>query len=174
MQHQGQQPPYPQQPQGGPPGYPGPQQGQGYGPPPQSPPPYSQPYAQPYPQGGPQPGYAPPQQPVYGANYATAFPIIGGVKVPIMISGILNAISLLATPFWLMTIIFAWVPLLNLILMIFEFKMVASLNGRTPPSHHRGGATGIAICEIVSIIYGNVGSAICGIITLCNVGKMQP
>lgn len=158
-QQPGQQPPYPQQ-QGGPPH-------QGY----QQPPPQQQ-YAPP-----PPPGYAPqgyPQQPVYGAGTGTPFPVVGGVKVPFMISGILNAISLLATPFWLMTIIFAWVPLLNLILMIFEFKMVASLNGRTPPSHHKGGATGIAICEIVSILYGNVGSAICGIIALSNMGKMQP
>jgi len=173
MQYQGpQQPSYPQQPQ--PP--------QAYQQP-QPPPAYaqSQPYAQPAPDYAPppnayqQPGYQQPgyPQPVYGA-VGTPFPIVGGVKVPIMISGILNAINLLASPFWLMTIIFAWVPLLSLILMIFEFKTVSALNGRTPPSHHAGAAKGVAICEIVSILYGNVGSCVCGIIALSNLGKLRP
>ena len=45
---------------------------------------------------------------------------------------------------------------------------------RTPPSHHAGGAKGVAICEICSILYGNVASALCGIIALSSMGKMQP
>lgn len=166
MQYQQQPNPYQSQPQAAPPQQPHP----GYAQPGYQQPGYQQPGYQP----GPTPGYAPPQQPVYGASYGTPFPTVGGVKIPIMISGICNALNLLMTPFWLMTIIFAWVPLLSLILMIFEFKLVAGLNGRVPPSTKRGAAQAIAICEIVSILYGNVASAICGIIALCNVGKMQP
>ena len=131
-------------------------------------------YPQPGPQQGyPQQGYAPPQQPVYGMG-ASGFPVPGGVKVPMLVSAIFNCLNVLATPFWLMTIIYAWVPLVCIILLIFEFKMYASLNGRTPPSQHKGGATGIAVCQICTIIFGNLPSVICGIIALANLGKMRP
>lgn len=170
MQYQGQQQPsYPQQPQP-PQGYQQPQPPPAYG--------QAQPYAQPAPGYAPapnpypQPGYA---QPQYMGGAGTPFPVINGVKVPILISAILNAINLLFFGWlWVLTIFMAWVPLLSLILMIFEFKTMAAINGRTPPSHHAGAAKGVAICEIVSIIYGNVPSCICGIIALSNLSKMRP
>lgn len=170
MQYQGQQqPPYPQQPQ----------QPQGYQQP-QPPPGYAQqqPYAQPAPGYAPppnpypQPGYA---QPQYMGGAGTPFPVINGVKVPILISAILNALYLLSAGwFWFFTVIFAWIPLLILILMIFEFKVMAAINGRTPPSQHAGAAKAVAICEILSILMFNLPSCICGIIAMTNLNKMRP
>ncbi|MEZ6233066.1 MAG: hypothetical protein R3B68_02645 [Phycisphaerales bacterium] len=172
-QYQGQQPQQyqqgfqPQQQYQGPPQQGYPQQGQQG---------YPQQGQQGYPQQGyQQPGYQqqyPPTQ-AYGQAYGS-FPVVGGVRVPMLVSAIFNCLNVLATPFWLATLIFAWVPLVCIILLIFEFKMYASLNGRTPPSQHKGGATGIAVCQICTIIFGNIPSVICGIIALANLGKMRP
>lgn len=151
-QPQGQ--PYPQQPQN-----PYPQQGYQQ-------PGYQQPYTPPtYPQ---QPGY----QMMPGQT--TPFPVVGGVKTPMIIAGIWHALWLIPSFFLVFTIIFAWVPIILLLLMIFEFRLVSKLNGQTPPSHHRGGAQALAIIQIICILGGDVVTGICGIIAICNVGKMQP
>lgn len=145
-------PPQHQQPPSGyaQPGY----QQQGYAPP-------QQPYAQ--------PGY-PQQQPMYTAGYATPFPVIGGVRVPMLISAICNALMIL---WWLSTILLSFIAVLPLILMIFEFVTFSKLNGRNPPWQHKGAAIAIGILEILSAGYLNGLSWICGIIVLCNVGRLS-
>ena len=160
-QHPSQNPGQPQQ------GYPQ----QGY---PQQQQPYPQQgYQQPY----QQPGYTPPtypQQPAYGMGMGTPFPIITGVRTPMLIAAIWHCIVLLATSWLVFTIVFAWVPLIPLLMLIFEFKIYGKLNGHTPPSHHRGSVQAMGIVQIITILGGDFITAICGIIAVCNVNKMNP
>lgn len=128
-------------------------------------------YQQPGPQQGyPQQGYAPPQQPVYGMG-PSGFVVPGGVKVPILISAIVNILAVLG---WLSTVFLAFIAILPLVLMIFEFVYFGKLNGRIPPWTLKGAVTTIAVLEICSLLYGNWISCICGIIVLCNVGGLNP
>lgn len=178
MQYQGQQ-----QPSNNPQGQ---AYGQSYTPPanPQAYPQPQNPYAQQqgqYPPPGnqyAQPGYAPPTypQPAYSPTYpmGQGFPIPSGVKTPILIAAIWHCILLVPSFFLIFTVIFAFVPLLLIILIVFEFRLIGKLNGQTPPSHHRGGAQALGILNIVLILGGDIVSLVCGIIAISNVGKMNP
>lgn len=172
MQYQGQQPGYPQQPQ---------QPGQAYPPPAPAPQGFAQPQGYQQPQGYSQPGYQQPPPygqpayqaaPVYGA--ATPFPIIGGVRTPMLIAAIWHCLVLLGTVWLVFTVVLAWVPIIPLLYLIFEFKLYGKLGGREQPSLHRGGVQAMSILQIISILWGDVPAAICGIIAISNTGKMQP
>lgn len=114
----------------------------------------------------------------YGQGYAQHGPYgpyprydwLAGVKVPILISGILNAV---AAVIWLLTclgIIFS-VPLF--ILCVFEFSYYSNADKMPPPRAVHEGRT-LGIWEIVVGVFTlNVISLICGILAMVNANQAQ-
>lgn len=95
---------------------------------------------------------------------------LSGVRIPILISAILNIVVGLGWMLTLIGIVFA-IPLW--ILSIFEFMAYSKLDGRTGYAPHRSRVSTLAILEILTILVGNVGSMICGIISLINGSKLR-
>ncbi|MEQ8850558.1 MAG: hypothetical protein RIB32_02100 [Phycisphaerales bacterium] len=98
-------------------------------------------------------------------------PDLSAIKVPLLISGILNCLTAIG---WISScfLFFLGIPLI--VLAIFEFKAFAELNkpGANPPEH-KGKTQVLGILECCSFLLGSVGSAICGIVVLVNLNKMD-
>lgn len=97
-------------------------------------------------------------------------PDISAVRIPILISGIFNILGALG---WASTCVFFFFGIPLLILGIFEFIQFSKLGD---PANHRGAAGTtrlIGILEICAILFGNLGSFVCGIIVVVNAGKLE-
>lgn len=90
------------------------------------------------------------------------------IRIPILISGILNCLVALAWVPWCVTIVLS-IPLI--ILAVFEFIYFSKL-GQVDFAAHKSKVKLISILEICTIIAGNVGSLVCGIIVLVNIKEI--
>ncbi len=90
------------------------------------------------------------------------------IRIPILISGILNVMTGLAHLTWCIGVIFT-VPLV--VLAVFEFIYFSKL-GQADFSAHKSKVKLISILEICTILVGNVGSLVCGIIVLVSIKEI--
>ncbi|UYV13008.1 MAG: hypothetical protein NCW75_01675 [Phycisphaera sp.] len=105
-----------------------------------------------------------------------------GVAIPMLISGIVNlmyaasaAVSALvfgAATFGIGCACLV-IPVPAIILGIYEIKMFNKLQGPPPYAQHRSAAHTIAIIQVITIIFGNVASFVCGIIALVNMNQLD-
>ncbi|QKK09509.1 MAG: hypothetical protein HND58_15950 [Planctomycetota bacterium] len=95
---------------------------------------------------------------------------VSAVRIPMLISGIFN---ILVALWWGSTcfLFFLGIPLL--VLGIFEFIQFSKL--ADPANHQKsiGSTRLIGIFEICTILVGNLGSLVCGIIVLVNLEKLD-
>ena len=105
-----------------------------------------------------------------------------GVAIPMLVSGIVNlAYAASATVSALLLGVATFgigcaclvIPIPAIILGIFEIKMFNTLNGPGPYARHRSNAHTIAIIQIITILFGNVVSCVCGIISLVNMNQLD-
>lgn len=105
-----------------------------------------------------------------------------GVAVPMLVSGITNLVyaataTLSALAFGVATLGIGCacliVPVPAIILGIFELKMFNKLNGPGPYTQHKSNAHTIAIIQIISLLFGNVVSCVCGIVALVNMDQLD-
>ncbi len=92
------------------------------------------------------------------------------IRIPILISGICNALLAFAWVWGCITIILT-IPLA--VLAVFEFIYFVKL-GQPDFARHKPKLKLISILEICSILVGSVGALICGIIILLNLDKEIP
>lgn len=91
-----------------------------------------------------------------------------GVLIPMLISGIFNIFSAIA---WAFTCV--GIPLSALLTVLAIFEFITFANGQTMPRGQIASRSGVlGVLEICTIITGNLGSFICGIIVVVNRGKL--
>ncbi|MBZ0172063.1 MAG: hypothetical protein K8E66_06760 [Phycisphaerales bacterium] len=90
-----------------------------------------------------------------------------GVRLPLLISAILNCLNAVAWAFGCVTIVIS-IPLL--VLAVFEFMAYSKL-GQPDYRQEAGRVKVLQILEICTILVGNVGSLICGIIGMVLTGQ---
>lgn len=95
---------------------------------------------------------------------------VSAVRIPILISGIFNILGAIG---WASTcfLFFFGIPLL--VLGIFEFIQFSKLADPATRQKSIGSTRLIGIFEICTILVGNVGSLVCGIIVLVNLEKLD-
>ncbi|NRA58570.1 MAG: hypothetical protein HRU13_10710 [Phycisphaerales bacterium] len=105
-----------------------------------------------------------------------------GVAIPMLVSGIFNLIYAASATFSALVLGIATlgigcacliIPVPAIILGIFELKMYNRLSGPGPYAVHKSSAHTIAIIQVISIIFGNVVSFVCGIIALVNMNQLD-
>lgn len=119
-----------------------------------------------------------PNQPGPPPTYAAPMPTVqntGGVRVPILISGILNLIWALVLAIYApFTMCISLLPAaLLLTLGILELVYTSKIGGSPEPWRHKGAAQTLGILSIVEVIFCTP-NFICGIITLTNLKKLDP
>lgn len=85
-----------------------------------------------------------------------------GVRIPLLVSGILNCLAALG---WISTCALSFLAIPLIVLAVYEFLTFAKL-GESDYRRHAGRVKTLQILEICSILLGNLGSMICGIIGL--------
>lgn len=103
-------------------------------------------------------------------QHPAPFRDVSALRIPILISGIFNTLGALG---WASTCVFFFFGIPLLVLGIFEFIQFSKLGD---PANHRGSIAStrlIGIFEICSVLVGNLGSLVCGIILLANLGKLE-
>lgn len=95
---------------------------------------------------------------------------VPGVRIPLLISGIFNILAALG---WASTCFLAFVGIPSLVLGIFEFIQFSKLGDPANRSRLVGSTRIIGILEICSVLIGNLGSLICGIIVLVNLNQLD-
>ncbi len=105
-----------------------------------------------------------------------------GVAVPMLVSGIMNLVYAAGATFSALVFGVATfgigcvclvVPVPAIILGIYELKMFNTLNGPGPYARHKSSAHTIAIIQILTILFGNVTSCVCGIVALVNMEQLD-
>ncbi len=105
-----------------------------------------------------------------------------GVAVPMLVSGIVNLVYAASATFSALIFGVATlgigcaclvIPVPAIILGIFEIKMFNKLNGPGPYAPLKSSAHTIAIIQILTILFGNVVSCVCGIIALVNMNQFD-
>jgi hypothetical protein len=105
-----------------------------------------------------------------------------GVAVPMLVSGITNLVyaasaTVSALAFGVATLGIGCacliIPVPAIILGIFEIKMFNKLNGPGPYAQHKSNAHTLAIIQILTILFGNVVSCVCGILALVNMEQLD-
>lgn len=105
-----------------------------------------------------------------------------GVAVPMLVSGIVNLVyaasaTLTALAFGVATFGIGCaclvIPIPAIILGLFEIKMFNKLNGPGPYASHKSSAHTIAIIQVITLLFGNVVSCVCGIIALVNMSQLD-
>lgn len=92
-----------------------------------------------------------------------------GITIPILVSGILN---LLFTLGWLSTCFLAFIGIPLLLLAIFEF-VTYSQASTMEPERLLGRAKVLGILGICTIVLGNIGSMVCGIVILTQLAEAR-
>lgn len=85
-----------------------------------------------------------------------------GVRIPLLVSGILNCLAALG---WISTCALSFLAIPLIVLAVYEFLTFAKL-GEPDYRRNAGRVKTLQILEICSILLGNLGSMICGIIGL--------
>lgn len=85
-----------------------------------------------------------------------------GVRIPLLVSGILNCLAAL---WWVSTCALSFLAIPLIVLAVYEFLAFSKLGG-ADYRRHADHAKTLQILEICTILLGNVGSMVCGIIGL--------
>ena len=105
-----------------------------------------------------------------------------GVAIPMLVSGIVNLVYaasavVSALAFGVATLGIGCaclvIPVPAIILGVFELKMYNKLSGPGPYAQHKSSAHTIAIIQVLTILFGNVVSCVCGIIALVNMDQLD-
>lgn len=104
------------------------------------------------------------------SDHALPPPDISGVRIPLLVSGIFNILAAIG---WASTCVLAFIAIPFVVLAIFEFMQYGKLGDPAQRPRLTGSTRVIAICEICTIITGNLPSMICGIIVLANLPNID-
>lgn len=105
-----------------------------------------------------------------------------GVAIPMLVSGIVNLVYAASAVVSLLIFGVATfgigcaclvIPVPAIILGIFELKMYSKLSGPGPYAQHKPNAHTLAIIQVITIIFGNVVSCVCGVISLVNMNQLD-